>query len=261
MPSIYAHRRFGNSVLRLLPQEIAEEMKEYYDYFALGLHGPDPLFYYKPFSSNPINAQGYAMHEAPANGFFAKAKSVYDERGGKRRDRAYLYGFLCHFALDSECHGVVNAQMKALSATHSEVESAFEYFLLERDGKDPLKTETQDHLHPTEKVCDVAAAYFGIEAPKAEKAIVSMKRYIRLLRAPNPVQRGLICFVLKISGNREIRGMLTPRSPDPKFKASNEELKAGYNRAANKAVALIENYGKFLTGEGKLSDKLDRNYE
>ena len=63
MPSTYAHYRFGQEVLKELPNDIKKiiiENKELYD---IGLHGPDLLFYYLPLKTNEINSIGYNMHE------------------------------------------------------------------------------------------------------------------------------------------------------------------------------------------------------
>ena len=52
MPSTYAHYRFGQEVLKELPNDIKKiiiENKELYD---IGLHGPDLLFYYLPLKNN-----------------------------------------------------------------------------------------------------------------------------------------------------------------------------------------------------------------
>lgn len=62
-PSTYAHYRFGQEVLKELPNDIKKitiENKELYD---IGLHGPDLLFYYLPLKTNEINSIGYNMHE------------------------------------------------------------------------------------------------------------------------------------------------------------------------------------------------------
>ena len=51
MPSTYAHYRFGQEVLKELPNDIKKiiiENKELYD---IGLHGPDLLFYYLPLKT------------------------------------------------------------------------------------------------------------------------------------------------------------------------------------------------------------------
>ena len=50
MPSTYAHYRFGQDVLKALPAKYRDTLLQEEDLFNIGLHGPDLLFYYKPFS-------------------------------------------------------------------------------------------------------------------------------------------------------------------------------------------------------------------
>ena len=58
MPATYAHYIFGKKVYRALPGELREMIKENKAAYLLGLHGPDLLFYYKPYSKNRINQLG-----------------------------------------------------------------------------------------------------------------------------------------------------------------------------------------------------------
>ena len=107
------------------------------DAFLIGLHGPDLLCYYRPFGKNRINQQGTRMHRELAAGFFEKGKEEYE----KDHDpvlRAYLYGFLCHFILDSECHPYISCYMEEHGLGHLEIETDFERYLLEKSGHDPL---------------------------------------------------------------------------------------------------------------------------
>ena len=72
MPTTYAHYRFGCDVLAAMPSDIrkiVEQHRQLYDY---GVHGPDLLFYDKPFSSTRINAIGYASHERTGADLFAQ---------------------------------------------------------------------------------------------------------------------------------------------------------------------------------------------
>ena len=48
MPSMYAHQKFGNDVLYLLPKEVRERIAEQEDLYHIGLQGPDIFFYHKP---------------------------------------------------------------------------------------------------------------------------------------------------------------------------------------------------------------------
>ena len=62
MPATYAHYIFGKKVYRALPGALREMIKENKAAYLLGLHGPDRLFYYKPYSKTRINQLGVKMH-------------------------------------------------------------------------------------------------------------------------------------------------------------------------------------------------------
>ena len=81
MPSTYAHFRLGCEAERLLPESLKTLADDNFDCFALGLHGPDLLFYYKPLTNNPTNAIGYAIHEKYASEFFTAAAKTFEARG------------------------------------------------------------------------------------------------------------------------------------------------------------------------------------
>lgn len=134
MPSTYAHYCFGKAVYRRLPQEIQEEIKAYSPLYMTGLHGPDILFYYKPLKSNAINRIGYGMHGRPADEFFKKAWMRARELPEGRGGFAYLYGFICHFALDHSCHPYIEKKIKESGVTHAEIEVEFDRMLLAKRG-------------------------------------------------------------------------------------------------------------------------------
>lgn len=120
MPATYAHYVFGKKVYAKLSKEEKEDIRKGKDAFLLGLHGPDLLFYYYPIGKNRINQQGVHMHKEIAADFFNRGRLSYH----KQRDqalRAYLYGFLCHFILDSECHPYVNYYMEEQELGHLEI--------------------------------------------------------------------------------------------------------------------------------------------
>ena len=86
--------------------------------FDIGLHGPDILFYYRALIPNSVSGQGYGMHKQMADLFFEKAKKVIADADDKTMSRAYIYGFICHFALDSECHPYVEKMIQKSVAFH-----------------------------------------------------------------------------------------------------------------------------------------------
>lgn len=76
MPAFYAHKRFGDMVKKAVGGEISELLQKNDEAFALGLQGPDFLFYYQPWHRNAVAAYGIRLHEEPARPFFTRGKNV-----------------------------------------------------------------------------------------------------------------------------------------------------------------------------------------
>ena len=263
MPAAYAHISFGREVLNALPAPLQTLVKEHFDAFALGVHGPDLLFYYRPLFANKTSAVGYRLHFEQAAPFFARAKTVFTARGCRPGDAAYLFGYLCHFALDSTAHPLVSEKLeRSPEVTHTETESSFDRLLLEREGKDPLSADLTAHIRPSSRLADIAAAYYGLPERKLMKALSSILFYNRLLRAPHLAKRRLVCAVLRLTGNyREMHGMMIPYKKDERCADSDKALMDAFERAIPKACELIASYEAYLRGEGELSPLLNRNYE
>ena len=199
MPAIYAHITFGREVLKSLPAPVQNTIEEHFDAFALGVHGPDPLFYYHPLEKNEVNALGHKLHFEHATPFFARAKEIYKMRGERGEDKEYLYGYLCHFALDSTAHPLIAARLlREPKVTHEATESSFDRLLLEREGKDPLKEVLTQHIHPSKELAELSAAYYLIPPKRTKKAIKSILFYSSILRAPHMHKRKFLLFALRL---------------------------------------------------------------
>lgn len=261
MPATYAHKKFGEDVQAALGERFSE-MAKFPHVFALGLHGPDPLFYYRPLAKNAVKEKGDSMHEARAAEFFDRARHVYLARGKRAADRAYLYAFACHFCLDSVCHGEVAHQMQRTGLTHVGIEAAFERMLLLEDGRDPLKAKLTAHIQPEEDALSALAAYCGVTKRQAKKAVKSMRFYSALLRAPNALRRSLVHLGLRLAGKyRKIAPMMIPTALTAAEEESCAALRPLYDRALAKALALIPNLAAFLSGEAELDERFASNFE
>ena len=109
---------------------------------------------------------------------------------------------MCHFALDSSCHGYVEKKIQVSGITHTEIEVEFDRCLLVRDGKDPLRQCLTEHIISTPENARVIAAFFPTVTEKnVEQSLRPMIRYNRLLIAPRPVKRQMICTLLQLTGN------------------------------------------------------------
>ncbi len=200
MPSTYAHYCFGKAVYRRLPQEIQKEIKRIqfplYDRSARTGHS----LYYKPLKANAINQIGFGMHERPAAEFFDMAWKKAEKIPENQKAFAYLYGFICHFALDHSCHPYIEEKIKKSGITHAEIEVEFDRILLAKRGYNPLTHQLTNHISADMDNAGVIAGFFPeVTAAEVQQALKSMKYYNNLLIAPGRLKRGLdLC----IAGNQ-----------------------------------------------------------
>ena len=146
MPTTYAHYKFGKEVLSALPRPLQNSIEAHRELFDIGLHGPDILFYYNALKKDPVNEQGHTLHEQFADEFFHHAVEVIEKAKDPAVARAYIYGFICHFALDSECHPYVE-KIKSSGLPVPLIEYSAEHkFLCNRNYKS--KYNNLDH-----KIC------------------------------------------------------------------------------------------------------------
>ena len=137
MPTTYVHDLFGKKVYQRLPGEIKETIRRHKAAYIVGLHGPDILFYVRPFQKNRLNEMGHRLHREEAAEVFEKGKELY--RATKDEGAlAYLLGFVCHFMLDSTCHPYIAEYMKKTGAGHDEIETEFDRAMMESTGKNPF---------------------------------------------------------------------------------------------------------------------------
>ena len=248
MPSTYAHRRFGAHVLQKLPAPAADIIRAHRELYRIGLHGPDILFYYHAIIPNPVTAQGHAMHNEPFRSFLEKAEQIWRQNGCREDALAYLFGFICHFALDSQCHGYIDRQIEASGVDHTEMEVEFDRMLLVKDGKDPLRTPLTGHIVPSTKNGRIIRPFYeDVTAEQIRDALKEMKLYDRLFLAPGYGKRALIRSVLFLSGKyKNLHGLLVNRRPNPLCRESNAELYRRYQAALSVAAELIQNYHAHL---------------
>lgn len=245
MPSTYAHYRFGKEVYRALPKPVKKIIRENKSLYMTGLHGPDILFYYKALFPNRINKIGFTMHAHEALEFFAPTLGKLTEE-----QKSYIFGFICHFALDSACHRYIDEKIAASQVTHTEIEVEFDRMLMIQDGYDPVRHRLTGHILVSTGNSRVISSFFdGVTAKEVRRALRSMKFYNNLLIAPFMMKRCVVYFLLLITGNyKEMHGLMVNRRANPKCRDSNQELYRRYREAVDLAVELIENYCGVLDG-------------
>lgn len=262
MPSTYAHFKYGQEIRPKLPASVRECIDACPELFQIGLHGPDILFYYKPLSSNPIKKQGNDLHALPGSAFFSHAKTVLAAHPDSKAHFSYVYGVLCHFALDVTCHGYIQEKIDASGISHGEIEVEFDRELLVRDGFDPVRKRLTDHIIASDENAAVIKDFYkNVTTKQIKDALSGMNFYNDILLAPSRLKRNLIYFFLRVSGHYEsMHGLIVNYEKNPRCDDSTERLIELYGEAMKLGVTLLETYGDYLCGKTELPEIYRYNF-
>ena len=175
MPTTYTHYRYGRSVLKRLPERLRGDIEPYLCFYDIGVHGPDILFYYRPWHHNRINQCGVRIHHEPAVNFFRKALDVFHDQRGMPQARAYLAGFMTHFMLDSTCHPYIRRRVRETGVSHTEIEADLDMVLMREHELKPFKVFRTASILPTLAVGRVIAPYYDKSSLQVMESLVGQK--------------------------------------------------------------------------------------
>ena len=261
MPTTYAHDLFGQKVYRQLPDQVKEIIRKNGELYRIGLHGPDIFFYYRAMHKNKVNQIGYRMHEEPASKFFLHGKEILENAPMKTAGRVYLYGFICHFALDSVCHPYIEKMIHERDILHSEIETELDRLYMQKDGLDPVTYPTYKLIVPSIRNGMAISQFFEDASPaQVCKALKGMAMDLKLLHPKSDRMRKLLYALIKISRQTEIRGMVMTKDSNPDCQDYCELLQKLYAEAIPVAVSLINQYQSALFKDTPLSDRFDLNF-
>ncbi|MBR2995288.1 MAG: hypothetical protein IKF45_01115 [Lachnospiraceae bacterium] len=273
MPSTYAHERFGCDVLKRLPERERAAAEQAPGLFHLGLQGPDLFFYYKPLNPGPVSRIGNAVHQRPGLDFAVHAAQVAAEHDWALPYLAYTYGSICHFALDRACHYDVFDYTRTHGAAHSVIEGELDRALLLEDGKDPVRADLVENLHPDPEDAQVIAAFYsgmnlggsgedGFTMKQMKSAIWSFIRFNHILTAPGKGKRFLIFSGMKAADKyEELRGHVIGYEEDPACREVLPVLRRHYEEAIPEAVRLIRDFRDSAEGRIAWDPLYEMNYE
>lgn len=259
MPTTYAHYRFGRQVLSALPQETQALIQRHQNLFDFGVHGPDLLFYYQALRKNPVSQLGYDSHARTGRDFFTQAVGTAQAAPDREAAWAYLYGVLCHFTLDRECHPYVGEKEKT-GVSHSAIEASFDRYLLELDHLDPVLHRVTQHLHPSLETAQVIAQFYPpLEGKTVYTAQKSMRWLLNLLIAKGP-KRWFVCSVMRLAGKANLQDLFNPLTPNPATRDSDEILLHHYQDALVLAGELFPQLEALGAGTGSLGPGFDHTF-
>ena len=245
MPSVYAHTRMGRRMIPVLDAEIVSCIRSHSHLYELGLCGPDFLYFHNPLKPDWIFRLADSVHNAPGRDFFtpaARQLRLQPDEGA----RAYLYGVLAHFTLDSCCHPFIHEMHDAGVAGHMEMEAEFDRWLLEQDGcPSPCTAKTAAHLRPDGGEAKKIARFYPRMTPElVQSSFRNYRVLLGLCAVPaHSLRRSLIASGLFSDKARQ--AMLLPAA-NPRCKTLTPEIYARYLQAEQCFPALMAQLQELL---------------
>lgn len=239
MPSGYAHYRFGAQLLPTLPREVRQVIDRHRSLYDVGLHGPDLFLYYDPARKNRIALLSDHYHGMTGQVLFSRAcKRLRLEPAEPAL--AYLYGLLGHYCLDALCHPFVFRHTRDGLVGHLAMETEFDRYLLDLDGKRPPHTQDcSRHIRLTRKECAVAAdCYPQVTGADIARCTRNMSWATWLLTWSSPLYRKAMGAVLRFAP--QYTQLVMPEEPNPLCAHLDRELEGLYQDALALYPRLLE---------------------
>ena len=252
MPSTYAHYRFGAAMLPVMPADIRRTVKRFRQLYDVGLHGPDIFFYYNPVISTKIGSLGHKFHMQSGEDFFQRVCRLL-RLDPSEAANAYLYGVLTHYCLDAVMHPFISEKAAQGIAAHKQIESEFDRYLLQIDGKTPPCTQDlSPHIRLTPGECETTARFYpGATAKHIRDGVRNMAFITKLLATPEGTKRTLLEKTLSVkSADR----LLIPAAPDPACSHLDEVLLGLYRDAEALFPTLLMQLNAHLTYNAPLGE-------
>lgn len=243
MSASYAHYRFGKALLSGLPPSVRQDVKRFRRLYDMGLQGPDIFFYHNPFLRTEAGALGKKFHRMSGREFFRHACAAAKTEA----HRAYLYGVLAHYCLDSLSHPYVHAHEKAGDARHVEMEVEFDRYLMEKDGIPVPHTYDQTrYLKLTRGECATAADFYGTSGWTVRRSVGVFRISSRLLTVPyRKAMKKILSFTPESVSDQQMH-----ESPNIRCAQLNPGLQECYDRALALYPVLLEQLLRHMeTGE------------
>ena len=131
-----------------------------------------------------------------------------------------------------------------------------------REGKDPIRSRSTGHLHPTEGCCRVIAPFFDVQPSQIKVALRSMIWLLDMFVAPGKLKRGFILGVMSLAGMRESQGgLIFNYQPNPACVRFVDDRIKQMDSACDLSVKLIGEYIEKLDTELPLDPWYDEDYE
>lgn len=240
MPSNIAHYRFGKLAFPSLPPEARSCIQRFRRLYDMGQQGPDFFFYCNPLWETAGVKLGHSYHRQTGQEYFTKAAGLASTEAAK----AYLFGVLGHYCLDSACHPYINKVVEAGDADHIALESEFERYLLTMDGvSDPATYDMSEKIRLTRGECVTVASLYPPATPgSVHRGVTFMRLAIRYLSGKD--QEKVRKQLTRVRPG--LTAKLVPSQPVEEYARMDSELLARYNRALRAYPQMVQQLLDFM---------------
>jgi len=226
VPALLTHYLCGDEMVKSVDTpEIIEVIDSHRNLFNLGTQGPDIFFYHNAWpwaEGKSLSKVGSKLHHEKVKAFFEYAlEAIEKEKGeGKEKLLAYIYGYLCHYSLDTHTHPYIyyktgfamdeKDDKKKYDAYHRKFEAEIDVIMTE----EILRKRTHEILsHKLIAINDeeadlLARMYswilknlFEMDIPESDirKAPKDMKNVTIALRDVTGIKKAVIGFIEKMA--------------------------------------------------------------
>ena len=261
MPTTYAHWRFGDKCIRMLPDDLQNIILNNRAIFDYGVHGPDIFFYYNCLKHNEVNRYGSAMHDIPYKDTLAQIKENFKKTENKDMALSYLLGFTCHFTLDSYCHGFIEKVDETMPYSHGKLESQFDRYLLIKDGFNPVTKSVTDMFHPDKKMAKVISGLFNkFDEDIIYKTLKDQKLYLNLLKDNSDIKRFFLTTAMDIAKVPSFKDLLITKENVEELKPVNIRLNKYFDMALKHYPVLADSLIGYLSDKNELNTYFKHNF-
>lgn len=261
MPTTYAHWRFGDKCIRMLPDDLQNIILNNRAIFDYGVHGPDIFFYYNCLKYNEVNRYGSAMHDIPYKDTLAQIKENFKKTENKDMALSYLLGFTCHFTLDSYCHGFIEKVDETMPYSHGKIESQFDRYLLIKDGFNPVTKSVTDMFHPDKKMAKVISGLFNkFDEDIIYKTLKDQKLYLNLLKDNSDIKRFFLTTAMDIAKVPSFKDLLITKENVEELKPINIRLNKYFDMALKHYPVLADSLIGYLSDKNELNTYFKHNF-
>lgn len=263
MPAIYAHYSFGKRVFQKLPVSLKRIVSRYREEYCAGLQGPDFLFFYNPFKHNPYGELGDRFHDENASVFLERAVKLLNITGIDSPEGAYIMGFICHFMLDSSCHGLVEQMVREKGVSHAKQETELDRYMLELDGKDALEYPIYRLVNVTQELAETISVFYkGVSTYTVRVSQERMRLIRRILWCPGTWKRALLSGLMDIlfGSKQGFSSYVIQTMPDPACREICRELAERLEQAVEVCAEEIRQFTEETMAGCKISQRMERNF-